>query len=1026
MKYWSNKGRREIADERVRGFLHNLKKCYLSEQVDFTATVYTTKDRLDIKKTIDLERTPIENGTRWGSDWESAYFRLDLDIPEKLEKKKLALHLNLGGEMLVYNEEGIPLFGMSNFSVFDDNCVRNLHPIGSGHKGHMTLFVECAANELFGLDKDFRIYSRREKDAEGHFYGVYNYAELGIYEEDNWQLYQDLDALMSIYDSIDKTSVRAERILTTCFNAVNAHNEYGSRKAREILRSVLDKKNGDSALSTAVCGHAHIDTAWLWPIAETHRKAARTFSSQVDLIERYPDYIFSASSPAQYKWVKKEHPELYKKIKKAVRSGRWEPVGGMWVEPDCNLISGESFARQLLHGKNFFRDEFGFDVKNCWIPDVFGYPASMPQILKKGGIDYFVTIKMSWSKQNKFPYDTFIWKGPEGSEVITHFPPEHDYNSKAAPRNLITGANNFAEKAELDEFLTLYGVGDGGGGPKEEHIERILRQKDVEGVPKASFARAEDFLKRLEKEKDKLETYKGELYLEYHRGTYTTQAKTKKNNRLFEENLKLIEALSLIAKENYPDLSEEIETALMLQFHDILPGSCIGPVYKEADAYYAEIFKRFRSLIEEKVEALGLKADGIHVNLFSRPAEKKTESISIYNPGARTDETLIRLPDLKERNVLLANSYKAGYVEDAMYAYLPLESGWNTFQVSEVEGNIVKNDSLVLENEDVSYTFDKKGRITKAIDKRSGKDFFYGRKGNVLTLFNDDPHTYEAWDIDFYYTEMESGDLECTGIERIESIFDALKITYRTKCSTIEETVILPPGGYELRFAVKADWQDEKKMLRVYFPYKDNVKRALCDIAYGVVERNTEVQTEWDHAKFEFPARCFVDTGDITVSSDCKYGYSARDGKVGITLLRSPLYPDPQADVGSHEFTYTLLAHPGMAFDSSGVREKAYALSSAILAISEEAERRNKPQDLEVSLEGRNAYIGAIKKAEKSDKTVIRIINMLDEENTVRLLSGKKYKECTLTEDVLEKGRTIKGGEEISLKCQEILTLIEE
>lgn len=997
------KGRREIAYDRVREFMTRLKKCFMGDCIEAEAEVYVTPLRLKLEETVDLERRPIGPGEKWGENWDSAYYRLIFRIPDELKDCNLAAKLNLGGEMLVYDESGEPLYGLSNHSVYDDSNVKNIHLVGSTDKDEIVMFVETAANELFGLDMDKHLITRKEKDAEGHRNGVYAYAILGRWQEDIWNLHQDMEVLLSLYESLDEGSTRAVRILSALFEAANAYSEHGALFSAGILGKVLGTTNGSDALSTTAIGHAHIDTAWLWPLAETHRKVARTFASQMDNIDSNPAYIFGASSPQQYLWTKNEHPGLYGRIRKAIADGRWELLGGMWVEPDCNLISGESFVRQFLYGKRFFMKEFGKDVKTCWIPDVFGYPASMPQLLKRAGIDCFITIKMSWSKNNKFPYDTFIWKGLDDSEVLVHFPPEHDYNSKALPKNLIAAERNFAEKDRLDEFLTLAGIGDGGGGPKAEHLERIMRQGDLAGVPKASWGHVEDFVGRLEKKKDLLMRYKGELYLEYHRGTYTSQAAQKRNNRLFEENLKLVEALYADRLDEYPDLGRDIEDALTLQFHDILPGSSITKVYEESTIIYRRIFDDFRRLVEARAEG----AEAIHTSFFERKADRDPKFITFFNPGMEAkDSILLEIPAIGEGNGRLGD-YPVSATDGRSFVLMPLKSGWTCLPFERTSETCKKDSGTVLENEDVIYRFGEDGTIVEAKDKKRGEDLFQKRVANILSLYHDEPHTYEAWDIDFYYKDMVCNDLEpCGRTERtVADAFSSITFLYRTKASSIRQTIVLPAKGYQLFFTTFVEWHDERKLLRVSFPVDSNVEYADCDIAYGTTGRKTHVQNEWDFAKFEFPARNFVNVGELALSSDSKYGYAARDGELSMSLLRSPIYPDPHADMGRHEFTYSIIPHPGKQLDESDVRMRASFLSAVPLSFCTEHPIEEKP--LVYSLENSGCSIGALKKAEDGKHLAIRIVEMEGKKQEVRIM-GKKNDIALVETDLLE--RPLKNG----------------
>ncbi|HTH14664.1 MAG TPA: alpha-mannosidase 2c1, partial [Spirochaetia bacterium] len=529
MNDWNLKGRTPVQYRRIRNFIDELRRAVFSATIGFQATYAQSTEVMPLAKTFTLDRNPVAEGEVWGRTWDSGYFHLQGIVPPGWEGKPLAAWLDLGGEALVYSATGEPLWSLTNGSAFDREYSKDVYRIGpAGAPGSkVELWIEAAANHLFGIDRPPQGADRAATDRFGTWEARVQRLRLGLFDEPTWHLALDLTVLIDLWERLDPESPRAARILAGAFEATTLWHGDPARSnlVRAHLRALWDRPAVPSAQATTAVGHAHIDTAWLWPLAETRRKVARTFASQLNLIERYPGYVFGASAPQHHQWVKEDHPALWARIQRAVAQGRWEPQGGMWIEADCNLPSGESLVRQVLHGKNFWRDEFGVDVKTCWIPDVFGYTPALPQILKKAGIDFFLTQKLSWSKFNTFPHDTFRWRGLDGSEVVTHFPPEDTYNSYGTPEGLVRAEKAFAEKAFLDEFLTLVGIGDGGGGPKEEHLEHLLRAQNTEGLPRVSLGGANGFFERLAPNRDRLEVWDGELYLEYHRGTFTTQAR---------------------------------------------------------------------------------------------------------------------------------------------------------------------------------------------------------------------------------------------------------------------------------------------------------------------------------------------------------------------------------------------------------------------------------------------------------------------------------------------------------------------
>ena len=426
--------------ERARHFYKRLADEFFFETMPLTAKFRHSVEPVPYEKRLEGEYRPIREGETWGGPWESGWFHLTGEVPAAWAGKPLALSLNLGGEALLFDAKGVPHYSFSAGSVFGENYRKEFYqlprPLASGEK--VEFWIEAAANSLFGMEMNEEP-SLSTIYPYGNYKGIAETMRLGLFNRELWHLRLDVEILLDLAEVLPPRSRRAGEIVMALSDAANAYaeNPANAAPARQALKKVLSRRANASAMTAAAVGHAHIDTGWLWPVRESIRKCARTFASQLRLLEQYPDYIFGASAPQHYAFVKQYYPALYEEIKAAVKSGRWELQGGMWVEADCNLISGESMVRQFLHGKNFFMDEFGVEVKNLWIPDVFGYSAAMPQIIRKAGCDYFLTQKISWNWTNKFPYHTFNWRGIDGSEVLTHFPPEDTYNASVVPRELI-------------------------------------------------------------------------------------------------------------------------------------------------------------------------------------------------------------------------------------------------------------------------------------------------------------------------------------------------------------------------------------------------------------------------------------------------------------------------------------------------------------------------------------------------------------------------------------------------------------
>jgi len=967
---WETKGRTAVEYRRIKNFIDEVSRAVLGHAVPFRAEVRVVPQAIPLGQSILLERHPIVEGQVWGRTWDSGYFHLDAEVPPLLDHRPLAAWLDFGGEGLIYDPSGEPLGSVTNGSAFAEHYgkdVWRLAPRPSGTR--VELWVEAAANNLFGVVPAPVPASKDDPARHGTYEARLVRARLCGFDEATWHLHLDLVHLLTLWEGLDPGSVRAVRLLRCLFSVTQAWHGDPARSSlcRDLLKPVLNLPASASSLSTTAVGHAHIDTAWLWRLEETRRKVTRTYAAQLDLIDRYPGYVFGASAPQHHAWVQQTHPGLYARIRKAVAEGRWEPQGGMWVEADCNLPSGESLVRQFLHGKNFWKDEFGVEVRNCWIPDVFGYAASMPQILRQAGVDFFLTQKLSWSKFTVFPHTTFRWRGIDGSEVVTHFPPEDTYNSDAAPDGLLKAEKRFQEKGFLDEFLTLMGIGDGGGGPKEEHLEHVLRSQNCEGLPRASFGRSEALFDRLRSHSAELEVWVGELYLEYHRGTYTTQARTKAHNRRLEQAIRVTEALwAALPVAEYPraELDAVVKTLLLHQFHDILPGSSIHAVYQDAEAAYSQAFQTLDTLVSRAGCRL-LSAEAGAVTFFNCLSSPWT--------GTWTFEGAIELFDRQGRRLATQTEGEG----TAVGVWLAPQS-FTTFYRKPAAGPapVGSCDPLVLENDRAFYRFDKGGRILEARDKASGRSYLkVGVLANVFSLYEDTPHNFDAWDIDYYYRNQFLEEARCLGVEALARgpVRSGTRFLLCLGQSTLTQDVWLEAGSKSLRFVTHIAWNESRRLLKVAFPLDSLATEAVCEIAYGHVSRPTHANTEADFAKFEVCAHRWVAIGDATggtaLLNDAKYGHSVRDNVLELTLLRSPLYPDPDADQGSHRFTYVLAPFDGPVV-ASGILEEAAALNRPPLVFLDQGGQAVVP----LTWEGEGVSLEVLKKAEKEEAWIVRLV----------------------------------------------------
>ncbi len=967
--------RHDLYKTKVKKCMNRIGRSVLSATRALEATVAASKDPVPFSERRTLTYHPIKEGEKWGDAWDSAWFDLKGTIPSEWKGKKVVAQLDFNGEGLVFDETGLPLQGLTNGSVFDPGYARDLFPLCSSAKGgeSVSLCVEAAANGLFGI----KMYPNAERDCptrHGTYTGQVNKIRIAVFETDRYDLWNDIFVLYTLQGSLPADDTRAVRLLDGLSKMVDtyADNPDNVLRCRDLLKPLLDLPAHASAVTATSVGHAHIDTGWLWPVRETIRKSARTFSSQLALLDAYPEYVFGASQPAHYAMMKQHYPALYKKIKQAVAEGRWEPQGGMWVEADCNIISGESMVRQFLYGKNFFMDEFGVDVKNLWIPDVFGYSASIPQIMKRAGVDYFLTQKLSWSQFNNFPYTTFMWRGIDGSSVLTHFPPENTYNSRLDADQLRKAERNFGEKAVLDEMMVLFGVGDGGGGPKAEHLERGRRQQNIEGAPKVRFGRADDFFARISAASDQLPSWSGELYLELHRGTLTTQGRTKRGNRMLEQALRATEyLLACHDLEHYPQetLDKLWKVLLINQFHDIIPGSSINMVYEVTEREHQEALATCQQLQAEAARQL-LAADD--------------QSLTLINTTNLAYEQPVPLPE----GWLGAEGIPCQQEADGTVVALPClppQAVCNLKKRSTAQtADTTKH--RVLENDLVRYTFAGNGEITEAFDKETGNAFLAGN-GNVLTLYEDQPNNWDAWDIDIFYEEQALENATAVGFASLGTgpVRQGLRFALKIGSSTITQKAYLPNHSKRLDFQTEVDWHERHRMLRVAFPTTVRSDEATFDIQYGYAKRSTHRNTSWDMARFEVVAHKYADLSTldygVALLNDCKYGHKILENTIDLNLLRSPTTPDPDADQGKHSFTYSLFPHAGSFIESNVIAEATQCNQPPLCFVGMKSENLVPP----VTVSGSGVSLEVLKKAEKRDDLIIRLVESFGKETKATL-----------------------------------------
>ena len=732
-------------------------------------------------------------------------------------------------------------------------------------------------------------------------------------------------------------------------------------KAEQILKEAFYSEERECPTVSAI-GHTHIDIAWLWTVEQTREKVLRSFSTVLRLMEQYPDYKFMSSQPILYQFVKEQEPEMYEKIKERIREGRWEVDGAMWLEADCNLTGGESLVRQIIKGHRFFLEEFGKESKSLWLPDVFGYSAALPQILKKSGIPYFMTTKIAWNQYDQLPNDTFIWKGIDGSEVFAFMPTTTDYDkdqglniSFSDTRNTTTytGIVNpnmalgtfkrFQNRDLTEDTLMLFGFGDGGGGPTKEMLESAERLKyGIPGIPKIRQEFEQDYFDRTyEKIHDlpDMPTWDGELYFEYHRGTLTSMARNKRSNRKNEILYTQMETASCMAGIEKDEQLQNVldkgwDILLINQFHDIVPGSSIKPVYEQTDKEYHEIEEAGKEELNRVVSAavgrLSMEKEGVVV-MNTQGYER--DDLVVLDDGTE----IPRLVDEDGRNVPAQKTADGRYL--LYVSHIPPLGYKKLYETEELlEESTGKEWDYTFENPFIKVCFNEKMEITSLYEKEAEKELIQdGRCGNVLRTYEDRPMQWDNWDIDVFYQRKPYEADWYSPARVIEN--GEVRMVVEFECGFLDSTVTQQVCLYHqiprIDFRTKADWKTHHVILKTHFPVDVNTTRASYEIQFGNVERETTNNYSWDTAKFEACGHKWADLSEnssgISLLNDCKYGYGIKKGDMSLTLIKSGTYPNEDADIGEHEFTYSIYPHAGRWQEAKTV-EMAYNLNVPMLA----------------------------------------------------------------------------------------------
>jgi len=877
-----------VLAQRIRPAIH-------AERIPLELTMWQVSgEPVPVAEALAASYEPFSVGQQWGRPWGTCWFRATGEVPQRWADRRVEAVFDLGwisewpggqAEALVYDLAGHPIKGLAP---------RN-QEIPIAGPGPVALLVEAAANP--DILHDGFVPTPLGDLATAGDAPLYKLAraELAVLDENVWHLHFDLEVLRELMLELAETDPRRHEILRALersLDALSLDDVSGTAaSARAQLVEVLSRPAHASAHTVSAVGHAHIDSAWLWPLRETVRKTGRTFANVTALAADYPEFIFACSQAQQYAWVKEHQPEVFQRIQAAVKAGQWQPVGGMWVEADGNLPGGEALARQLVHGKRFFLDEFGVDCQGVWLPDSFGYTAAYPQLARLAGMEWFLTQKISWNQTNKFPHHTFWWEGIDGSRIFTHFPPADTYNGAMTGAELAHAVRNYADKGGGTRSLLPFGFGDGGGGPTRDMLERARRLHSLEGSPRVVIETPDEFFAAARAEYPNAPVWSGELYLELHRGTFTSQARTKSGNRRSEHLLREAELACTTAAVRagfdypYERLDRLWKTVLLQQFHDILPGSSIAWVHHEAEATYAAVAAELGAIIDEATAALAGSGD---------------------TPWVLNASPLPRAEVVDNAFVRVDPSYLG-----PMLTAAPPEAP-------------VRADQRSLDNGLVRVEFDEDGLISAITDLVADRPVLApGRRGNLLRLHADLPNEWDAWDVDRHYRHQY---VDLTAVESITLVEDgpltgAIRVERAFGSSRIVQTVRIQAGSRRIDVQTEVDWHETEKILKATFPLDVHAERTAAEIQFGHVFRPTHTNTSWEAARFEVYCHRWVHASEhgygVALINDATYGHDVtREGgvtTVRLSLLRAPRCPDPRADQGIHRMTYAIVPGASIA-----------------------------------------------------------------------------------------------------------------
>ncbi|MEV7339243.1 glycoside hydrolase family 38 C-terminal domain-containing protein [Streptomyces sp. NPDC093544] len=991
---------RRIIEARIRKLLDRVVRPALYSAVrPLTLSAWRVDgEPVPVADALHADYEPFTLGSTWGGPWATTWLRASAEIPAQWSGRRVEAVFDLGfdltkgpggqAEGLVHDAQGSPMQGLHPYSrtaLLADSAIGG---------DRVDLLIELAANPPIVASAALHIHhGSLETAGTADIYRL-EQAEIAVREDDVWHLIHDIEVLDELMHELPLGSSRRHEILHALRRAAGAVDPTDvantAAAARALLADVLSRPAHASAHTIAAVGHAHIDSAWLWPVRETVRKCARTFTNMTTLAQEYPELVFACSSAQQYAWMKEQRPEIFARMKKAAADGNWVPVGGMWVEADGNLPGGEALARQLVYGRRFFAEEFGVEQHGVWLPDSFGYTAAYPQLAKLAGAKWFLTQKLSWNETNRLPHHTFDWEGIDGTRIFTHFPPVDSYVASLTAAELAHAESNFADKGVATRSLAPFGHGDGGGGPTRSMLEKARRLRELEGSPKVVIESPDTFFAAARAERDELPVWRGELYLENHRGTYTSQARTKRGNRRSEALLREAElwAATAAVQAGAPYPYERLESlwrrVLLNQFHDILPGSSIAWVHQQAEREYAEIHGELETLI---TDAFGhLPGSPALLNAGPCPRREVAVVSDAEFPGAQ------RLSDGRAAVLAEVAPLASGGTVDAPLAAVTADA---------------KDGGFVLGNGVLTVVVDRRGLLTSVYDHTAQREAIApGAAGNLLQLHPDDPNLWSAWNLDSYYRDIVRDLDEAESVTLVDEgpLLASVRVERAHGSSRFVQHIELTAESRQVTVRNDIDWQERDTVLKAAWPLDVHAERESAEIQFGHVQRPTHENTSWDAARFELWAHRWVHVGErhwgAALLTDSTYGHDVRRDTrdasearwgsprpeagggttttVRLSLLRAPHSPDPGADRGRHSFSYALLAGAGIEEAIAG----GYALNLPLRAAPAAARAL-------VAVDTTDVLVESVKLADdRSGDVVVRLYEACGGATSARLSAG--------------------------------------